>query len=821
MCPTILRNFRLLLLFVSLWLCLLIAWNKRALVQAHVAATPAASTQQPVSNGRITYATNHRRGDQRIYVINADGRSHFEFLDNGARDLRPAWSADGTKLAFERSRDIFTVNHDGSDLRRLTTSNADETSPTWSPDGTRLAFIRSNDLYTVKADGTEMQKITNLSTDVCRLSCNVYDLDWSPDGAKLLFVQSGRLRTCNPDGSELAHLAPTITNVASAAWSPDSARIVIVTGNILPGPGVIQIINADGSNLTRLTASANNRTPVFSPDGQKLAFVRGTELFTMNVDGTDEAKMRDTPIGPVVSVSESNPESGLSWQRVPATQALAGVISGRVIDMDRRGVPWGRIECNGRVTRTDRDGYYSFGNLPLADYTVSLSPLFFSPPQFAYVFNLRGGDAVLNFAAAAVRHTISGRVTDTSNTPLRDVSVGFRRSDNGFSAEDVTTMTDENGFYRLTNLLPRDGTEAVLFSVFPSAPYARFQPFKFDLPRLTEDLTVNFVGTRLPIPITGRVVDAEERGISGVTITLSGAGNRTVTTDAQGRFNLGTALGGLDYTVTATKEGLTFAPASRNLKLLSFGDGLLFRSGISLLTLVSPASLKVEPLATEGLVTAFGANLATTTASSSSQLGATQLGGVRVEIESEGARATLGLTFASPTQLNLTLYFWNQAGEALFTVFSTTTNRAIAAGAVEFARIAPALFTANSNGQGVAAAVALRVLPDNRQTFEPVARFDTALRQFVAVPLDLGAADEQLFLVLYGLGIKNRNSLDAVKCQVGGVDAPVTFAGRAPNFLALDQINVRLPRELAGRGEVDVVLTVEGKTANTVRVAIR
>jgi uncharacterized protein (TIGR03437 family) len=53
------------------------------------------------------------------------------------------------------------------------------------------------------------------------------------------------------------------------------------------------------------------------------------------------------------------------------------------------------------------------------------------------------------------------------------------------------------------------------------------------------------------------------------------------------------------------------------------------------------------------------------------------------------------------------------------------------------------------------------------------------------------------------------------------VDAEVLFAGAAPGFVGLDQSNVRLPRSLAGRGEVDVVMTVDGKAANTVKVVIK
>jgi uncharacterized protein (TIGR03437 family) len=89
------------------------------------------------------------------------------------------------------------------------------------------------------------------------------------------------------------------------------------------------------------------------------------------------------------------------------------------------------------------------------------------------------------------------------------------------------------------------------------------------------------------------------------------------------------------------------------------------------------------------------------------------------------------------------------------------------------------------------------------------------------VPLDLGPAGEQVILILYGTGIRFRSALTAVTAKLGGVDAQVSFAGAQGSLVGLDQVNALIPRNLIGRGEVDVVLTVEGKAANTVRVNIK
>ena len=134
---------------------------------------------------------------------------------------------------------------------------------------------------------------------------------------------------------------------------------------------------------------------------------------------------------------------------------------------------------------------------------------------------------------------------------------------------------------------------------------------------------------------------------------------------------------------------------------------------------------------------------------------------------------------------------------------------------------APGLFSANASGQGIAAAVVLRVKADNSQSFEPVAQFNNATSRFEAVPIDLGAATDQVFLVGFGTGIRNRSSLANVTATIGGGAADVSFAGAQGSLTGVDQINLRIPRTLAGRGNADVVLRVDGKTANTVTVNIK
>jgi uncharacterized protein (TIGR03437 family) len=134
---------------------------------------------------------------------------------------------------------------------------------------------------------------------------------------------------------------------------------------------------------------------------------------------------------------------------------------------------------------------------------------------------------------------------------------------------------------------------------------------------------------------------------------------------------------------------------------------------------------------------------------------------------------------------------------------------------------APGLFAANANGRDAASGYALRVKAGAQQVTAPIARFDAAQSKFVPEPIDLGLDTDEAFLILYGTGFRFRSSLSAVKIGVGGVDSQVTYAGEAPGFIGLDQLNVRLSRSLIGRGEMDVALSVDGKLANFVRVHIK
>jgi uncharacterized protein (TIGR03437 family) len=142
----------------------------------------------------------------------------------------------------------------------------------------------------------------------------------------------------------------------------------------------------------------------------------------------------------------------------------------------------------------------------------------------------------------------------------------------------------------------------------------------------------------------------------------------------------------------------------------------------------------------------------------------------------------------------------------------------VASGPVLIHAVAPAIFTANASGRGAPAAQVVRLRADG--VVEEQSPFDCGI-QCVPRPVDASGEGAESVLVLYGTGIRGGSSPDQVKVVVDGQALDVIYAGVQPSFAGLDQVNVRLPDSLRGRGEIGVVLSVDGRLSNPVQMIIR
>jgi hypothetical protein len=217
-----------------------------------------------------------------LWTIRSDGTGDRQiaarvsppFKEEGAR--RPSWSPDGTRLVFERtalresrlrSLGVYLVDASGSRSRRL----AAGTTPAWSPDGTLIAFVRGGGVFAIKPDGTGQRRLT---TTVRK---TVGPLSWSPDSTRIALSRGGDIYSVRADGTGETRLTTTRRLEAQPAWSPDGARIAYVDGS------KIAVVNADGTGATRVRS--DGVSPTWSPDSKSIAFDNG-DLWVVNADGT-------------------------------------------------------------------------------------------------------------------------------------------------------------------------------------------------------------------------------------------------------------------------------------------------------------------------------------------------------------------------------------------------------------------------------------------------------------------------------------------------------------------------------------------------------
>ncbi len=242
---------------------------------------------------------------------------------------------------------------------------------------------------------------------------------------------------------------------------------------------------------------------------------------------------------------------------------------------------------------------------------------------------------------------------------------------------------------------------------------------------------------------------------------------------------------------------------------------------ISTVASVSAASYSPgAALSAESIASAFGVGLSTGTMAAPTVPLPTTLAGTTVKVrDSAGTERLAPLFYVSPTQVNYQIPAGTASGAAIITVTSGTDI--VAVGTVQIIAVAPGLFTFEATGQGVAAGEVVRFRNNVQQSADLLARFDSTQSKWIPFPIDLAITTDQVYLILYGTGIRARNPNGNVTAKVGDITCQVTYAGNHSTYVGLDQVNVLLPNSLAGKGNANVVLTVDGQGANSVSVTIK
>lgn len=275
-------------------------------------SAPSNATDVPPSQaGQIAFVR-----DGRIHRMNTDGSGLLQLTD-GPADGRPAWSPDGSRIAFSRgggdARGVYVANADGSNAVRLTNAGGEvDWTPEvdWSPDGESVVFVCGpptvpdySQLCRVGANGSGTDPVSLTPW----LYGQVYSPAWSPDGTRIALVSDWAffdiwfdIWTLAPDGTQFTALtshtpgAPNPYAFHEPAWSPDGRRIAY---GICPwawnqcSSSALEVMNADGSGRTHLVTASGLTSATWSLDGESIAFSNGGNIEWVSADGSERGRI--------------------------------------------------------------------------------------------------------------------------------------------------------------------------------------------------------------------------------------------------------------------------------------------------------------------------------------------------------------------------------------------------------------------------------------------------------------------------------------------------------------------------------------------------
>jgi Tol biopolymer transport system component len=237
---------------------------------------------------RIAFQTT-RNGAYRVFTVASDGSDQREVSTGDADDRHPVWSPDGTTLAVdsgtELQREVWLLDASTGARTQLTHVGGFASFPNWKPDGSGLSFYVYQhgvlDLWTVDRDGNNSRQLTNGLASENRSQCTFacHNAAWSPDGSQIAYADGDQAHvfTMRTDGTNPVQVSPLLDGGRShfPEYLADG-RLTYVTEHISPGQSwtdVWTVVPGSGQPPTSLLKDVQVQGPFeFSPDGDKLLF---------------------------------------------------------------------------------------------------------------------------------------------------------------------------------------------------------------------------------------------------------------------------------------------------------------------------------------------------------------------------------------------------------------------------------------------------------------------------------------------------------------------------------------------------------------------